>query len=421
MAGEHNPAERPRRSWLLGCPALLIAAASLAAACGQQIPVGNGADARPAPHPATAGAASDRPATARPATYRAPAQTGAPAASDHRVAVISASFTSASQGWLLVVPPCARAAKPCRTLLLRKTNDGGRTWTDVPAPDAPSASSGAGGDAVGSILFTSPRDGWAFGPGLWRTRDGGARWHQVSIPGGPVLDMAAGDGRVLAATGRCTDSGRDCRFGVYTSRTGNTTWRPIRAATARTAGTLSLYVAGHTGYLADVPLAGKTVLLAGPVNGSARWRPLANNPCTRPWSMAVAASPGGRLFIGCGSEPGAGQQLKTAYLSDDYGRTWRRVASPPSGGYIGSASMTRSGTIFLSGGRMDIYISRNRGRSWQVSRSLNPAAGLAGAGFDLLAATSGNTTGYATQLGVYRHQLWITDDGGRRWRPVTVR
>jgi hypothetical protein len=137
--------------------------------------------------------------------------------------------------------------------------------------------------------------------------------------------------------------------------------------------------------------------------------------------MAVAAAAGGWLFIGCGSEPGAGQQLKTAYLSGDGGRTWRRVANPPSGGYIGSASMTRGGTIFLSGGRMDIYISRNRGRSWQISRSLNYAAGLAGAGFGLLAAATSNTTGYATQLGVYRHQLWLTGDGGRRWTPVTIR
>jgi hypothetical protein len=137
--------------------------------------------------------------------------------------------------------------------------------------------------------------------------------------------------------------------------------------------------------------------------------------------MAVAAAAGGWLFVGCGSEPGAGQQHKTAYLSGDYGRTWRRVANPPSSGYIGSASMTRGGTIFLYGGRMDVYISRNRGRSWRISPSLNDAAGLAGAGFGLLAATTSNATGYATQWGVYRRQLWLTRDGGRRWTPVTVR
>ena len=402
MAGKHNPADRPRRSRLLRYATLLIAVPSLTAACGNTALVASGTDAGAAAHSVT--------------TKAHPV-----AASDRQVAVVSASFVSPSQGWLLAVPPCARNAKPCRTLLLRRTTDGGRIWADMPAPAAPFASSEARGDAVSSILFTSPRDGWAFGPGLWQTRDGGATWRRVSIPGGPVLDMAAGNGRVLAATGRCTSPGEDCRLAVYTSRTGSAAWRPIPAATARGVEAPSLVVAGDTGYLASLPHSGNAVMLAGPVNGSAPWRPIGNNPCTHPSSIAVAAAAGGSLFIGCGSEPGAGQQLKTAYLSRNYGRTWRRVANPPSSGYISSASMTRGGTIFLSGGRMDIYISRNRGRTWQTSPSLKSAAGLAGAGFDLVATATSNTTGYATQWGVYRHQLWLTDDGGRRWTPVTIR
>jgi hypothetical protein len=401
--------------------ALLIATSSLAAACGDAVLAGNGTHARATAHPATTESDAVVASNRQPATHLAKAEPGSLTASEHRVAVVSASFASPSQGWLLAVPPCARNARPCRTLLLRKTTDGGRTWADVPAPDAPFASPGSGGDAVGSILFTSPRDGWAFGPGLWQTRDGGATWRRVSIPGGPVQDMAAGDGRVLAATGRCTGSGQDCRYRVYTSPMGSTSWRPVPAAIAWGVKVPSLVVVGRTGYtVSNVPFPGKPVLLTGPLNGSARWRPLPN-PCRRAWSMAVAAAAGGWLFIGCGSEPGAGQQLKTAYLSRDYGRTWRRVAHPPSGGYISSASMTCGGTIFLSGGRMDVYVSRNRGRSWQISPSLTYAAGLAGAGFDLLAAATGNTTGYATQSGVYRRQLWLTGDGGRRWTPVTIK
>jgi len=162
------------------------------------------------------------------------------------------------------------------------------------------------------------------------------------------------------------------------------------------------------------------VLLTGPVHGPARWRPL-HSPCRSAWSMAVAAAPGGWLFLGCGSEPGAGQQFKTAFVSGDHGRTWHRVASPPAGGYLGNASMTAGGTILLSGGRMDVYISRDRGRSWHTSPSLKYAAGLAGAGFSLSAQATSDTTGYAIQEGIYQHQVWITRDGGRRWTPVTVR
>src|SRR5258708_7130508 len=104
---------------------------------------------------------------------------------------ISASFISASAGWLLAVPPCAGYVRPCQTLLLRKTTDGGRTWVAVPAPPAPDQ--GRPG-AVSQILFISSRDGWAWGPGLWQTRDGGARWRRGSIGGGPGQSLAGGGG-----------------------------------------------------------------------------------------------------------------------------------------------------------------------------------------------------------------------------------
>src|ERR1700746_3607972 len=111
MAGKLNPAHWPRRSRLLRYAALLIAVSSLTAACGHAVLVSNGADARAAAH-------------------RVTTKAQAVPASERRVAVVSPSFISPSQGWLLVVPPCALAAKPCRTLLLRRTTDGGRTWAD---------------------------------------------------------------------------------------------------------------------------------------------------------------------------------------------------------------------------------------------------------------------------------------------------
>jgi hypothetical protein len=46
-----------------------------------------------------------------------------------------------------------------------------------------------------------------------------------------------------------------------------------------------------------------------------------------------------------------------------------------SGGYLDEPG----GTIFLSGARMDLYVSPDRGRSWRESPSLRPAAGLAAA------------------------------------------
>jgi len=83
--------------------------------------------------------------------------------------------------------------------------------------------------------------------------------------------------------------------------------------------------------------------------------------------------------------------------------------------------MSAGGTIFLSGGRMDIYLSPDRGRSWQESPSLAAAAGVANAGFSLVGTTVSDTFGVAIQHGVSARQAWLTRNGGRGWTPVTVR
>jgi len=337
--------------------------------------------------------------------------------------VLSASFVSASAGWLLATP-CADQVATCRTVVMRETADGGRTWFAVPAPDAPPADMFQGSpptNAVGAIVFTGGGKGWAFGPALWQTRDGGATWQKMSVPGGPVQDLAVAGERVLAVTGRCGAGGWACSFRVYSAAAGSDDWAAVPGAAGAGVSSARLVVSGGVGYVfATTADLGPPLLLGGLVNGSARWRPMPV-PCRGTWSGALAAVPGGWLFLGCGTEPGAGNQLKTAWVSGDGGRNWRAVASPPFGGYLDGASMSPGGTIFLSGSRMDLYISRDRGRSWDESPSLEYAAGLAGAGLSLAGSTITDTSGFAVQEGADQQQIWLTSDGGRHWIPVTVR
>jgi hypothetical protein len=370
----------------------------------------------------TAGATrANHPGAARATVERSGTSAAAGSAGRRGLSVLSASFVSASTGWLLATP-CAVQVGTCHTVVMRTTVDGGRTWVALPAPAASPADRYRGSqpaNAVGAILFTRGGDGWAFGPALWQTRDGGLHWHKLSSPG-TVFDLRVTGGQVLLLAGRCTDTGLSCHVQVY-SAAGAETWRPVPGAAAVGVGSPQLAVSGGRGYLfATAHDIGRPELLGGEVTGSARWRPLPE-PCAGTWSGAVAAGPGGVVFVGCGSEPGAGQQVKVAYLSADGGLRWRRVANPPPGGYLGGASMSRGGTIFLSGGRMDIYVSRDRGRSWQESSSLADAAGLADAGFPLTGSAITDAAGFATQAGVTRKQVWFTTDGGRDWTAATVR
>src|SRR5260370_10928642 len=398
-------AQRAPRSWsaLVITAALLVAAAS----CGRTAPV----PAEGASHSASASAGDTV------------ARSGSPTRGGHVLTVLSASFVSASAGWLLATP-CAAQVATCRTVLLRETVDGGLTWLAVPGPDAPPADIYQGSppaNAVGAILFTSAGDGWAFGPALWQTRDGGITWRKMNVPGAPVQALAVAGGRVLAVTGRCGRGGRACGFRVYSAVAGSDDWRVVAGAAGTGVGSARLVTSGGVGYVcAREDDRGKPLLLSGPVAGSARWRPVPD-PCRGAWSGALAAAPGGWLFLGCGLEPGAGNQVKAAWLSDDGGRSWRKIASPPSGGYLGGASASPGETIFLSGSRMDLYISRDQGRSWHESLSLRNAAGLAGAGFPLTASTITDTRGFAFQEGVDQQQVWLTSDGGRHWTPVPVR
>jgi len=384
--------------------ALLVAAA----ACGRAGPVPAGGARRSTPGTTRSTVAQSGP----PAAARAPGG-GA-------LTVLSASFVPGSAGWLLATP-CAARVRTCRTVVMRKTVDAGRTWFTVPAPDAPPADIDQGSPpsgAVGAVLFASARAGWAFGPALWQTRDGGATWRKMTVPGGRVRDLGISGDRVLAVTGRCGP----CGFSVYSAAAGSDNWRAVPGAAGRGARSAQLVVSGGAGYVLAVPAGlGKPVLLAGPVNGSARWRSLpVPHRCRGAWSGALAAAPGGWLFLGCGGEPGAGNQVKAAYLSEDGGQSWRKAASPPFAGYLGGASMSPGGTILLSGGRMGLYLSFDHGRSWHESPSLRNAAGLAGAGFPLVGSAITDTRGFAVQEGTGQRQVWLTSDGGRRWTPVTI-
>jgi hypothetical protein len=344
--------------------------------------------------------------------------------------VLSATFVSARTGWALGVRSWCR--RGCR-LELRKTTDHGRRWLAVPAPPAPYAPAGLAPapGAVANIRFADARDGWAFGPGLWATHDGGRTWHQLSLRGWAVQSLAAGGGRVIAAVTRCLVPYRpSCgRFRVYTAPVTRDSWRPVPGASG-TQGMMGgapspvVTVAGGTGLVtatgADFgPALSVPALLAGPADGSAGWRQFVT-PCAKWPTVQAAATPGVILALGCATEPGAGEQLKRVYLGAA-GGTWQRLADPSINGYLGTVSITPAGTILLSGGRSDVYVSWDGGRSWHGTARTSPSMNLAYQGGDTLsAAMTTDTQGFTLEPGASPGEIWFTYDDAHTWHLVTM-
>lgn len=232
---------------------------------------------------------------------------------------------------------------------------------------------------------------------LYETRDGGLTWRHV--PGlRHVGIVAAANGQVYA-----TADGPNGRA-VYGAAAANGRFTRIGPSVGD-----DLVV--HAGAVYDydgVPkLRGSGPPLVVIRDGTATASSL---PCGRfTYADALAAGSGGSLFVACGSEPGAGNQLKRAYLSPDGGWSWRRIGDPPLGGYVGAAALGRAG-LFYAGERSSLERTGDDGRTWTVAVTGSGSAG----GLQSLAIRDGEH-GYAVDGGP-PSALYLTGDGGASWR-----
>lgn len=403
VAGKCLKSMRTRTAASAGACAVAAVSAVLAAACGTGPLTGPpGSPARPGHQTGVL----VKQAGSGAATTAAPCRRSAPV-----IGPLSASFVTASEGWLLgiTVLPCQGPLTGSR-IALRKTADGGRHWTPLPAPATgwgmPDASGTAG---VSQILFANPRDGWAYGPGLWATRDGGARWHQVATHGDQVYSMAAADGRVIAAF---TAAGQPRgRFVIYTSPVAYDDWQPIAGAAGY--GSAQVVIGASSGYATSrspgTPSGG--TLLGGPADGTARWQPRPL-PCA---AWPVAAASGAGLAIAC-SLIGAHPTPTREYLSTDGGWTWRRLAGLLLFDGAATISTPPGGPIIIGGAYSGVLISWDGGHTWHGAPVVDRSAIVEGGG-GVTATMTDSRDGYAIAV---MSQIWVTHDAGHTWTPVAI-
>jgi photosystem II stability/assembly factor-like uncharacterized protein len=181
--------------------------------------------------------------------------------------------------------------------VLKKSGDGGATWTDVRPDGLP------GIDVHGFAV--DPADGQLIyaaiaGEGLYRSDDGGVSFEEVSEGVGPAVYGLAvtTEGRLLAAEQR----------GVFASDDGGTTWKTL----------LEANVVG----LAVQPLDDRIILTTGPgiyrsADGGETWDKV-QDIAEGSWPVAWAPSDPERAYV-----VGFDRKL---YRSDDAGATWKAVS-----------------------------------------------------------------------------------------------
>jgi len=313
-------------------------------------------------------------------------------------------FIDRSHGWEVSLEQAGMKVDVSRT------SDGGATWSgpvqaatfvlgDTPTPRF-------------RVRFANLNDGWLFGQGMFATTDGGAGWSASSL-NAFVYDAGIVGSSVWAVTDK----------GLFRSQVGTTTWTLMPGAPTTGPGPLQLIRASaNVAYL--VQQAQFETRLFRTTDGGTRWIALAV-PC-RGYAMPVATLDGVHLWMVCGGEPGAGNQQKWTYTSDDSGAHWTLRAYNDgvkssglmgTNGYARLLALTSATTGFMAADRGGLSRSTDGGRTW-VAIGFAPEDTF----FMDLQFVDGSTGWISAQTGDIaldgRIGLFRTTDGGASWALV---
>lgn len=394
-------------------------------------------------HPVSNAATKPRPVTSQPtpATKHAstmpstspPASTGTAQLGTGpvppRFAPSSVTFVSLDTGFVIGqagTPGQCANRNPTICTSVAVTNDGGRTWQGLPAPDTGAPDGGTG---VSQIRFIDPSTGWAFGPELWVTRDGGHSWAQVNTHGMRVTGLETAGGMAYAVFARCTGAGPDfaatCkRVRLYSSPVGSSAWTPKTSSLGWNNGYVSAKVvlgqgpgASPQGYFYEPD----GMVLTGAATPGAVWQPAGQTPAPcqplgaqqdgQPAGGQIAATVNGGLAVACPGTAGGNQE--TVSTSADGGQSWQQQSTQTVSGT--ATSLSYSGGVLMMATTGGIYTSRDRGQSWR--QAVQSVSG----GFSYVGQTSNTQAVAVPAEPSSHHSVWFTYQAGQSWQrqPIT--
>ena len=336
----------------------------------------------------------------------------------------SVTFIGANTGWAIGqagTPGSCANSNPdiCTSLVL--TEDGGKTWRGVTAPDT------AG---VSGIRFYNGQYGWAYGPELWSTQDYGHSWQKVNTGGMVVTDLETENGRAFAVFATCSTTAQSSSitfygdehctdFSLRTTLAGsNDGWTTIAFSGTGASGTISTLTT--LGFGASnkptIILQGDTGWLVGPQGQvfsgsltSGTWADASTSPCPAAsqvgsamldWSLATSD-----LILACDSG-----QATTVYSSSNGGGTWTKQATAPGFGTGQSLTASPAAPDILATTEGILALDANG--QWQQVASVE-------GGFSYVGMTT-DDQGIALPANPSLHQVWMTYDGGLSWTPISI-
>ena len=228
------------------------------------------------------------------------------------------AFRTPTEGWAAWLDYNLPQPWPVR---VAHTTDGGHTW----GPAAAVSVYGSGGALARlAIRFADARHGWLYGQGIWSTSDGGRTWHDEGVPG-PVQSLEPAGGTVWAVVG-CDGAALSCVPTIRVSLGPGRRWGTLPRQPDLDQGPATMVRLSRDHVLVAQGILpgglGGNAAMFETIDGGSEWtrRALPCGAFEEP--PAIATLDGKLLWLVCGEQPGAGNQIKEAYLSRDGGQHW---------------------------------------------------------------------------------------------------
>lgn len=328
-------------------------------------------------------------------------------------------WPTSTDGYLLGGADCGLTSCPAEVLA---THDGGKTWTAGGRMHHGLAKSGEPG--LTSLQFADRRFGWAYDPFLEATQNGGRSWTDVPLPGGSakVLSLLASADGTYVLTSRCAlgDGVCDDRpLDVWRAAPGKVTgWQRVDVPVPAT-GDVRFAANGSTVYalVRYGPGPGRLFTLH---RGQVRASSTITCADQEVAGIAdVAANGDHRVFVLCRSFYGQGQSTKTVMVSGDGGQTFRYDAVPGRLGLADRLVVAPDGAVMMSNFTASLVYSRAAlSKSWRIADNWLEN----GEHIHDLAFQSDTTAWLIEGDAAYNPdtRLWTTHDAGATWQLATV-